>query len=481
MVTAETGTAAGHGAKRLKLASHVGRYSKRERAKFVKHYSASDLDAILGGVAGKGGAAAQSDDDVDVGGAGAIANALMPDAMMSFMPVIAEVRAVQRSHGGASSSSSDEEANAEGLAQRRRAAGVSQEAGSAREAITPVTVGKSRPRKDKEQLQEESEPGKKPWWASMFVRAGRMGTIRQELRAGKEHHGKAKINVTGFQEQDQENLYEQAQHGAAHGRQGLGRSDMPKKVAGARWCGTKTKLGDDDDNDECQGNADLKGEISGSGPSSESEDDHVVVVQSKREQAAVATAAAAAGTVAEVLSSGRPATGAAEHACRGKHSGNKQKRAVKNGRNGRDDQEGDPDKHQEDQQSKKLKKKKKKRTSVNMNGTEAGDEVRASRPVPGAACASSAAMGAGNKVGGDSGAVKAKKWRKLVRQLLADAPERRLKLKKLKKQLEVAHGLGSSSEATRADGGSSGMAVVLGQLRSSKKFVVCDRYVTLTQ
>lgn len=42
----------------------------------------------------------------------------------------------------------------------------------------------------------------------------------------------------------------QVQHGAAHGRQGLGRSDMPKKVAGARWCGTKTKISDGNDDEE---------------------------------------------------------------------------------------------------------------------------------------------------------------------------------------------------------------------------------------
>ncbi|GLI67156.1 hypothetical protein VaNZ11_011369 [Volvox africanus] len=476
--TAVAMTAAGHGVKRLKLASHVGRYSKRERAKFVKAYSASDLDAILGGVAGKdGAAAAQSDDDVDAGGVGAAAITQVPDAMMGFMPVIAEVRAVQRSQGGASSSSSSggEETDAGGSAQRRRAAGVLQV------DITSVAVGKSRPQKEREQLkQQEYEPGKTPWWASMFVRAGRMGTIRQELRAGKEHLSKAKINVTGFQEQDQENLYEQAQHGAAHGRQGLGRSDMPKKVAGARWCGTKTKL-DDDDNDEPQRDTNRKSEISGSDTSSESEDDHVVVVWSKKEQAA---AAAMAGTAAGTPSLGKIAMDAAEHACPDKEAGSKQKRAVKNGRKVKDEQEGDMAKQQQDREGKKSKRKKK-RTSDKMGGTEADDEVEASRPVTGAACAGSAAIEAGGRAGTGwycgNGAVKRKKWRKLVRQLLADAPERRLKLKKLKKQLEVAHGLGSGIGAKGADEGSLGMAAVLEQLRSSKKFVVCDKFVSLTQ
>ena len=32
----------------MKLASHLGRYQKRERAKHVQNYSSSDLAAILG-------------------------------------------------------------------------------------------------------------------------------------------------------------------------------------------------------------------------------------------------------------------------------------------------------------------------------------------------------------------------------------------------------------------------------------------------
>ncbi len=68
-------------------------------------------------------------------------------------------------------------------------------------------------------VQEDWEPGKKPWWAGLFVRAGRMGSIRQELRAG-EHHGKKKINVTGFKEQDQENLYEQVGRASGKGSRG---------------------------------------------------------------------------------------------------------------------------------------------------------------------------------------------------------------------------------------------------------------------
>lgn len=46
----------------------------------------------------------------------------------------------------------------------------------------------------------------------------------------------------------------QAKQHATQNKQGLGRSDVPKLAAGARWCGSKTKLGsDDDEEDEQQG------------------------------------------------------------------------------------------------------------------------------------------------------------------------------------------------------------------------------------
>ena len=38
-----------------------------------------------------------------------------------------------------------------------------------------------------------------------------------------------------------------AQDGATKSKQGLGRSGQPRKVGGARWQGTRTKLGSDDD------------------------------------------------------------------------------------------------------------------------------------------------------------------------------------------------------------------------------------------
>lgn len=44
----------------------------------------------------------------------------------------------------------------------------------------------------------------------------------------------------------------QAKQHATQNKQGLGRSEVPKMAAGARWCGSKTKL-DSDDEEEDQG------------------------------------------------------------------------------------------------------------------------------------------------------------------------------------------------------------------------------------
>ncbi len=61
-----------------------------------------------------------------------------------------------------------------------------------------------------------------------------------------------------------------------HGKQGLGRSDAPKKVAGARWAGTKVRL--DSDDEELP-------EVEAASGDDEPEEGAVVVLASKKEQA----------------------------------------------------------------------------------------------------------------------------------------------------------------------------------------------------
>ncbi len=54
------------------------------------------------------------------------------------------------------------------------------------------------------------------------------------------------VNVHGFSEQDQVDLYSLTQDGASKSKQGLGKANAPKKVAGANWEGTKIRIGDSD-------------------------------------------------------------------------------------------------------------------------------------------------------------------------------------------------------------------------------------------
>ncbi|KAK3269202.1 hypothetical protein CYMTET_22338 [Cymbomonas tetramitiformis] len=78
------------------------------------------------------------------------------------------------------------------------------------------------------------------WWgAKMFVSSGRLGD--------KQVKKKTEPEKVGFDEDDQERLYNATQGAATSGRAGLGIADRPKKVAGARWGGTKKKYDDDDD------------------------------------------------------------------------------------------------------------------------------------------------------------------------------------------------------------------------------------------
>lgn len=60
----------------------------------------------------------------------------------------------------------------------------------------------------------------------------------------------AQIKVDGFEEADQEALWTSAHDGATKSKQGLGRAGAPKKVAGAHWAGTKTKLDSDDEGED---------------------------------------------------------------------------------------------------------------------------------------------------------------------------------------------------------------------------------------
>jgi hypothetical protein len=55
------------------------------------------------------------------------------------------------------------------------------------------------------------------------------------------------VNVTGFSEQDQANLWHNVTDAQSKAKQGLGQGSALKAVAGARWSGRRTKIDDSDD------------------------------------------------------------------------------------------------------------------------------------------------------------------------------------------------------------------------------------------
>ena len=164
-----------------------GRYTKREAGKLVKGYSQEDLSMILGV---------------------APADFVAPAAMGATAP--------------------SDEAEAEKPRKKRR-----RDRSPAAEAPAAAAAAEE----EEYEEQEAWTPPAPDWWgASMFRWAGRLGGIR---RASK--HDK------GFCEDDQVAAYNAVHDGATHGKQGLGVRDAPKKVAGARWAGSKVRFGEEED------------------------------------------------------------------------------------------------------------------------------------------------------------------------------------------------------------------------------------------
>jgi Pin2-interacting protein X1 len=198
-------------AKRVKLATHLGRFKKRESAKMVANYSSHDLAAILG-----------------------------EDPFAAAAAAVTAAAGQQSSGGYESDSESDSEANEDGdkITKRQKK--------SATKTTKVITIQEHQEAQeaaaDKNAKQEESEKDEdlsEYWWSSYFVRRGKMGSLRRT----------APNRARGFSEQDQTDLYTKAQDGATQGRVGLGRASMPKKVAGTRWIGKKKKLGSDSENE----------------------------------------------------------------------------------------------------------------------------------------------------------------------------------------------------------------------------------------
>lgn len=184
--------------KRVKAATHIGRFKKREAAKMVKGYSEHDLAAILGG-----------------------------DPFAAAAAAVPEVRAQQPQQQASSSgydsdseaSGSDEEGGSSGgeKQQGQRQAG-SGKGGSAADALAAaaeqqplrppmIVVRRPMPASCRPAQpptpQESRQPG---WWQVCFHRAAGPKGVGAQAAAAAGGTGTA-INVHGFSEQDQTNLY----------------------------------------------------------------------------------------------------------------------------------------------------------------------------------------------------------------------------------------------------------------------------------
>ncbi|KAI3435872.1 hypothetical protein D9Q98_001930 [Chlorella vulgaris] len=227
---------------RVKAATHLGRFKKREAGKAVKGYSQHDLAAIIG-----------------------------VDPFAAAAAAIPEVRAQHAQAPNSSGYVSDTEPSGSDSRGRRVAAGkAAQQVVPAQAQAKPkpemIVVRRrmidTRPSAQAPAAPQESrQPG---WWQVCFHRAAgprgaagaASGQAALAAAAAAAVSNPAAITIHGFSEQDQTNLYNLAHDKATKGRVGLGRSSMPKKLGGALWEGKKTQIADSDDEAEQQEQAD---------------------------------------------------------------------------------------------------------------------------------------------------------------------------------------------------------------------------------
>jgi len=201
--------------KRAKLATHLGRFKKRESAKMVSKYSSHDLAAILG-------------EDPFAAAAAAVTAA-------------GKTGGHQTSDGYESDSESDSDVEVKKKKKQKRNVAKTKKIITIQEHQEAQQDAERELKQDTRDTDEEDLAAY--WWSSYFVRRGKMGSLRRT----------APNCARGFSEQDQTDLFTKTYDGATQGRVGLGRSSMPKKVAGARWEGKKKKLGSDSEDSVSEG------------------------------------------------------------------------------------------------------------------------------------------------------------------------------------------------------------------------------------
>lgn len=219
-------------------------------------------------------------------------------------------------------------------------------------------------------------------------------------------------------------------HGAAtQGRQGLGRSGMPKKVGGVRWAGTKTKLvdsdeegGDNSQQQQQQQQAMANKAVQASEGQQEGTGIVIVMPKKVRVQQADTSSVPAAVQQGGGKSCGQQLPGS----CMAGQSGTK-------GRS-------------------------KKQTSK-QNGQQPTMEAVVKQP---AACASVAVSG------------KKVKWSKLAVKILESAPKRRMRVQKLHQRILEDTGLADAVEDSCSQ-----LQCMLKRLRKAGGFEVLDKHIKL--
>ncbi|CAI5985210.1 unnamed protein product [Closterium sp. NIES-65] len=242
-----------------KLVRPQGRYHRREAGKCVKSYSTNDLSAILGAVPTSSSPAPLTprlDPTTTATPSSLPLNPpTSPPAANASSPSVATAAGAESSTPAAELS-----APAARRAQKRvvksasdtaLCRSTSSAAGSKKKAAGAAgsggLAGSAEPKKGgllelECQKQFVFPPLPADWWGTRFgfVRGSGSGAGRLTNEGGEEDGEKK----AGFSEQDQENLYNLVHDHATSGKQGLGIGDLPRKVAGARWKGTKQTFED---------------------------------------------------------------------------------------------------------------------------------------------------------------------------------------------------------------------------------------------
>ncbi|WIA10963.1 hypothetical protein OEZ85_011126 [Tetradesmus obliquus] len=448
---------------RVKAASHLGRYQKREKAKTVRNYSANDLAAILG-LPGSAPPVANGEGAAGWAAAAAVSN-----------PAGAGAGGSSSSSDSGSSSDSDSEAGGEQRLRPSTPPGSDSPPGRSQQR--GLGDGKAPNLVVDEELQpvsddREEAAGQRVWWRSLFVRAGRTGGAGPAAAAAAAGSSKQRINISGFQEDDQTNLYMQAQEGATKGKQGLGRSSMPKKVAGTRWQGKKTQLGSDSEDEAEEEQQQQEGDAAAG-------------------EAAAATAAAAAARtyVKNGITIVMPVK-------RGQQGQQQQQQGEAAAAAGGKEQKMDKKQKQSKQQQQQLQQdaagsSKPKREKKQKQEEAAAAAVGSSKKRKQQQAVEAAAAAAGGSSQKKSKKAKQEqqqqpqpqqqqvpqvKWAKLAAKILEGAPKKRMRVQKLHR--EVVAAAGYDVEAPGVDTEQL-FAQMLRKLKKAEGLAVCEKYVGL--